>query len=152
VKYLLDTSAYSGLRQGDSELLELLSGATHILVPSVVIGELLSGFRRGSRDAQNRAQLDTFLSKSLVRVADVTANTAERYAEIDSYVSSKGRPIPRNDLWIAAIALEHGAILLTRDELSGWICSFDAYKSTRGADAPHWLSMGIGGRVPPLLG
>jgi tRNA(fMet)-specific endonuclease VapC len=101
--------------KGDAELRDLLSAAGQVLVPSVVLGELRSGFRRGSREAVNLRQLEQFLAKPLVRVVDVSSDTAAWYAEVDFYLFSKGRPIPRNDVWIAALAMEHGAILLTRD-------------------------------------
>lgn len=112
---LLDTSAYSGLMLGDPEILELLSQTKQVFIPVVVLGELHSGFRRGSRTAENERQLQTFLRKPSVAVLDVTSETAQRYAEIDVYLRAKGRPIPRNDVWIAALALEHGCVLITRD-------------------------------------
>lgn len=115
MKAVLDTSGYSGLMQGDPEILELLSLAGEVLVPVVVLGELHSGFRRGTRAAENESQLQSFLAKRSVRVVDVTAETAERYAEIDAYLRLKGRPIPRNDVWIAALVMEHGGVLITRD-------------------------------------
>ncbi len=115
MKALLDTSAYSGLMLGDPEILALLANSTQVLVPSVVLGELYSGFRRGSRQNQNEIQLQAFLRKPSISVVDVTSETALRYAEIDTYLFSKGSPIPRNDVWIAALALEHGCVLITRD-------------------------------------
>jgi len=115
VKALLDTSGYSGLMQGDAAILDLLRQADRVFVPAVVLGELHSGFRRGSRTLENEQLLTTFLAKPSVAVLDVTAETAHRYAEIDVYLWSKGRPIPRNDVWIAALALEHGCVLITRD-------------------------------------
>ena len=69
----------------------------------------------GSRTAGNERQLRSFLRKPSVAILDVTAETAQRYAEIDGYLWSKGRPIPRNDVWIAASALEHGCVLITGD-------------------------------------
>ena len=84
-------------------------------VSAVVLGELYSGFRAGNRQAENAAQLAQFLSKPSVRVLNVTEETALRYAEVDLYLRKKGRPIPRNDVWIAAAALEHGLQLLTLD-------------------------------------
>jgi predicted nucleic acid-binding protein len=66
--------------------------------------------------AENTAQLAQFLSKPSVRVLNVTEETALRYAEVDVYLRKKGRPIPRNDVWIAAVALEHGLQLLTLDD------------------------------------
>lgn len=101
--------------RGDAEILELLSQATQLFVPSIVLGELHSGFRRGSRMVENERQLRAFLGKPSVTVLDVTAETANRYAEVDVYLWNKGRPIPRNDVWIAALALEHGCVLITRD-------------------------------------
>lgn len=100
---------------GDPEILALLANSTQVLVPSVVLGELYSGFRRGSRQNQNEIQLQAFLRKPSISVVDVTSETALRYAEIDTYLFSKGSPIPRNDVWIAALALEHGCVLITRD-------------------------------------
>ncbi len=115
MKALLDTSAYSGLMRGDQEILAILSIATQVMIPAILLAELYSGFRRGNRQSQNELQLQAFLNKPSISVLDVTAETAHRYAEIDLYLFSKGRPIPRNDVWIAALALEHGCVLITRD-------------------------------------
>jgi tRNA(fMet)-specific endonuclease VapC len=115
VKVLLDTSAYSALLRGHQLVLEALRRAETVAVPAVVLGELHSGFRAGNRWAENTAQLAQFLSKPSVRVLNVTEETALRYAEVDVYLRKKGRPIPRNDVWIAAVALEHGLQLLTLD-------------------------------------
>ena len=112
---LLDTSGYSGLMRGDPEILALMARASRILIPAVVIGELRSGFLRGNRNDENTRQLQAFLAKPSVAIVDVTAQTAERYAEIDVFLIAKGRPIPRNDVWIATSAFEHGCTLLTRD-------------------------------------
>ena len=115
MKALLDTSGYSGLIKGDPEILEVLGTASKVLIPTIVLGELHSGFRRGSRRKENERLLERFLRKPSVSVVDVTADTAERYAEIDVFLFAKGKPIPRNHVWIAALALEHGAVLITRD-------------------------------------
>ena len=115
MKVLLDTSAYSALLRGNKPVLEVLRRAETVAVPAVVLGELHSGFRAGNRWAENTAQLAQFLSKPSVRVLNVTEETALRYAEVDVYLRKKGRPIPRNDVWIAAVALEHGLQLLTLD-------------------------------------
>ena len=112
---LLDTSAYSAFRRGDQAVAEVIRRSDTVAVPVVVLGELHSGFQAGNRCAENTAELDRFLSKPSVRVLNVTEETALRYAEIDVYLRKKGRPIPRNDVWIAAVALEHGLQLLTLD-------------------------------------
>ena len=113
---LLDTSAYSALQRGHQHVLDVLRRSETVAVSSVVLGELYSGFRAGNRWAENTAQLAQFLSKPSVRVLNVTEETALRYAEVDVYLRKKGRPIPRNDVWIAAVALEHGLQLLTLDD------------------------------------
>jgi predicted nucleic acid-binding protein len=115
VNVLLDTSAYSALRRGHQRVLDVMRRSETVAVSAVVLGELYSGFRAGNRWAENTAQLAQFLSKPSVRVLNVTEETALRYAEVDVYLRKKGRPIPRNDVWIAAVALEHGLQLLTLD-------------------------------------
>ena len=112
----LDTSAYSALRRGHQPVLDVMRRSETVAVSAVVLGELYSGFRAGDRWAENTAQLAQFLSKPSVRVLNVTEETALRYAEVDVYLRKKGRPIPRNDVWIAAVALEHGLQLLTLDD------------------------------------
>jgi predicted nucleic acid-binding protein len=115
VNILLDTSAYSALQRGNQPVLDVMRRAENVAVSAVVPGELQSGFRAGSRCAENTAQLARFLSKPSVRVLNVTEETALRYAEVDVYLRKNGRPIPRNGVWIAATALEHGLHLLTLD-------------------------------------
>ena len=112
---LLDTSAYSALQRGNQPVLEVLRRSETVAVSAVVLGELYSGFRASNRWSENTAHLAQFLSKPSIRVLPVTEETALRYAEVDVYLRRKGRPIPRNDVWIAAAALEHGLRLLTLD-------------------------------------
>ena len=116
MKVLLDTSAYSALHRGDLAVLEVLRQSESVGVPAVVLGELYSGFRQGSRRAENEAGLAKFLSRPSVRILPVTEETAVRYAEVDVYLRKLGRPIPRNDVWIAAAAIEHGLQMLTLDD------------------------------------
>jgi tRNA(fMet)-specific endonuclease VapC len=115
VNVLLDTSAYSAMLRGHQPVLDVLRRSETVAVSAVVLGELYSGFRAGNRWAKDTAQLAQFLGKPSVRVLDVTEETALRYAEVDVYLRKKGRPIPRNDVWIAATALEHGLQLITLD-------------------------------------
>lgn len=112
---LLDTNAYSAFMLGASEVVEILAQADTLYVNSVVLGELLGGFAVGSREAKNRSELARFLASPRVAVLPLTAITADSYALIHASLRRKGQPIPSNDLWIAASALEHGAALLTRD-------------------------------------
>lgn len=112
---LLDTNAYTALMRGDADIVEVLTHAERLLLRSVVLGELLGGFAAGSRVALNRAELARFMNSPRVEVVPVTALTADSYALVYASLRRKGQPIPTNDLWIAACALEHGAAVLTRD-------------------------------------
>ena len=112
---LLDTNAYTALMRGDAETVEVLAHADRLLMNSVVLGELLGGFAAGTREANNRALLAKFLDSPRVELLAVTAATADSYALVYFSLRRKGQPIPSNDLWIAASALEHGAALLTQD-------------------------------------
>ncbi|MCD4739537.1 MAG: type II toxin-antitoxin system VapC family toxin [Anaerolineae bacterium] len=115
ISLMLDTSAYTAFKLGDSTVLEAIQKSPKILIPLIVFGELLAGFEAGSRREQNRQELTSFLQSPRVRLVPVIADTAERYALIYAYLRQKGRPIPTNDLWIAASAMEHSAELLTAD-------------------------------------
>jgi len=112
---LIDTNAYSAFMLGDAAVVEVVAHAERIFLNSVVLGELLGGFAAGKREAKNRGELARFLDSPRVEVLPVTAQTADSYALVCSGLRRKGQPIPTNDLWIAASALECGAALLTRD-------------------------------------
>ncbi len=112
---VFDTSAYSAFKRGHAGAVELARTAGQILLPAVVIGELLAGFALGSRADRNRAELDEFCSSPRVRIAPLGRATAERYAVIYGYLRAAGQPVPTNDLWIAASAMEQGAIVATAD-------------------------------------
>ena len=112
---LLDSNAYTAFMLGAAEVVEVVAHAEKLLVTSIVLGELLAGFAAGTREPRNRAELARFLDSPRVEVLAVTAQTADSYALVYAGLRRKGQPIPTNDLWIAASALEHGAALLTRD-------------------------------------
>ncbi len=115
-RILLDTSAYSAIQRGDSRLRSPVQHATSVYLTSVVLGELLAGFRQGGRDHDNRALLSDFLASQRVEVLSVDEETADRYAAIRDYLRGQGQPIPTNDLWIAASAVQHGLRILTLDD------------------------------------
>ncbi|MCD6679518.1 MAG: type II toxin-antitoxin system VapC family toxin [Burkholderiaceae bacterium] len=94
----------------------MLARAYLLYLNSIVLGELLAGFAAGTRDASNRAQLSRFLASPRVVVLNVTDETADRYALVYASLRRKRQPMPTNDLWIAASALERGVALLTLDE------------------------------------
>lgn len=112
---LIDTNAYSAFMRGERPVVEAIAHADALHFNAVVLGELLGGFAAGSREAQNRAELARFLASPRVSVLPLTANTADSYALVYAGLRRRGQPIPSNDLWIAASALEHGCGLLTLD-------------------------------------
>ena len=116
MRVLVDTSAYSAFKRGHPELKSVLQRAEAIYLSSVVLGELLSGFRQGKLRARNEEALDEFLDTPRVELLPVLDSTAVRYAEILSYLRSAGTPLPTNDVWIAASAMEHGVQVLTTDK------------------------------------
>ncbi len=113
---LLDTNAYAAFLAGDESIVEALQAVEKILVSVVVIGELLAGFEAGTQTSRNRRELSLFLASPRVSSAPLTPATAEFYSAVYGRLRRKGRPIPTNDLWIAAGAFEHGVPLLTRDD------------------------------------
>jgi tRNA(fMet)-specific endonuclease VapC len=115
VKLLLDTSAYSGFRRGDPSVVEKISGSDSVLISPVMLGELMYGFRKGAKFEQNMRMLRRFLDHEAVEVAPLGEVTADRYSRIVMQLKKDGSPIPINDVWIAAQAMEHGAELLTSD-------------------------------------
>lgn len=115
-RLLLDTNAYVAFKRGDGEVVELLRHAGEIVLPTVVLGELLAGFALGRRETANREELAAFLASPRVRVTAMDEVTASWYARVYALLRRKGRPIPVNDLWIAATALQHGLVLLSFDE------------------------------------
>ena len=118
---MLDTNAYSALMQGRSEVVDRVRRADRVLISSIVAGELLFGFRNGSRVDENLDRFDAFLANSLVSWVPVTLVTADRFARIAAALRRKGRPLPTNDVWIAAHTLETGADLLSYDRHFGEI-------------------------------
>lgn len=114
-KVMLDTSAYSAFLRGNAEVHQALQAAEEIYLNPVVLGELSAGFARGGREKKNKDILREFLASPRVRIAVIDEETAERYAAILTYLWSKGKPIPTNDLWIASTAMQHGLKLITTD-------------------------------------
>lgn len=111
----LDTNTYVGFKRGDEACLEVIRQAEHLLLSTTVLGELLAGFACGEREARNREELRQFLDCRQVVVTAVGMATADAYALLYRTLRNKGRPIPTNDLWIAASCLEHGAVLFSLD-------------------------------------
>lgn len=116
MRVLLDTNAYTALFRGHPEVSRLVRRSEEVLISPIVAGELLFGFRNGARYEANRRDLDAFLDNPFVRLLEVSLLTADRFGRISAALRKKGRPIPSNDLWIAAQAMETGADLLSFDQ------------------------------------
>ena len=115
-RIIIDTNFYAAFKRNETEAVTLLKRADYIGVSTVILGELLAGFRCGNRERENRAELDQFLDSARVHIVVVDDETSEFYAQVFSELRLKGRPIPSNDLWLAATALQHGLALATYDD------------------------------------
>jgi predicted nucleic acid-binding protein len=112
---MLDTSAYAAFMRGHDGIRFVLQRAENICVNPVILGELLSGFMRGKRERKNLEELRLFLSSPRVQVLQIDEDTPPRYAVIVNSLRNAGTPIPTNDIWIAASAMQHGLRVLTTD-------------------------------------
>lgn len=115
MKIALDTNRYVDLCRGDGDVVALVERAEAVLVPFVVLAELRAGFALGTSGAENERTLARFLLEPGVRVVFATDATTRAYASLYRQLRGQGTPIPSNDLWIAALVVEHGAALCTRD-------------------------------------
>jgi tRNA(fMet)-specific endonuclease VapC len=113
---LIDTNCYVAFKRKQQPTVALVQKVEYIGMSTVVLGELLAGFRCGNREAENRRELDQFLDSPRVEILNLDEETADFYAEVFRALKEKGRPIPTNDLWIAAATLRHGLALATLDE------------------------------------
>lgn len=115
MKILLDTNAYTALLSGDESVLAALASADIVYMSIFVLGELYAGFLGGNKNTENRKLLGSFLSKTTVRILHGTSDTTEMFGIVKDRLRQNGTPIPINDVWIAAHALESGSQLLTYD-------------------------------------
>lgn len=115
IRVYLDTNAYAAFKTGDDGTIEVIRYADVIGVSAIVLGELLAGFAVGTKEQTNRRELNAFLDSPRVRVYPVNLDTTAYYALIYKQLRQKGRPIPTNDLWIAAGCMQEGFRLLTAD-------------------------------------
>jgi tRNA(fMet)-specific endonuclease VapC len=114
-RYCLDTVAYSHFKRGEARITRMLDRAEWIGVPVIVIGELCAGFAKGSKAEKNLEELDEFLALPVVETLPVDRQIAEMFGEMIEELRRRGRPIPVNDVWIAATCAGSGATLLTWD-------------------------------------
>lgn len=115
MKLLLDANRLSDALAQNEEVIGRLEEAEEIYVPVIVLGEIRSGFLAGARAAQNEERLQWFLSQNGVTALAMEPAASHRYAQVHRALRQRGKPIPTNDLWIAAMALDRGLVLYTRD-------------------------------------
>jgi tRNA(fMet)-specific endonuclease VapC len=115
MRIALDTNRLVDLLQGDRKLADWLGTCEEVWIPLVVLGEIKAGFYGGNRPRRNETLLQRLLMKPTVGVLLPGRATAEHYARLFVQLKRAGTPIPDNDLWIAALVLEHDLLLITRD-------------------------------------
>ncbi len=115
-KVLLDTNAYCALLKGDEVVLNAIGEADIVFISVIVMGELYAGFCGGVKEPENKKWLNDFLSKPTVSILSVSKETAEIFGVVKQQLKSAGTPIPINDVWIAAHAIENGAKLISYDQ------------------------------------
>jgi len=116
---ILDTSGVSAMADGDSSIEALISEASTIVLPVIVLGEFVYGIRQ----SRYRIRYERWLAEltSGCQVMGIDEGTAIEYAGIREELRRQGRPIPSNDVWIAALARQHGLRLLSRDRHFDWV-------------------------------
>jgi tRNA(fMet)-specific endonuclease VapC len=115
VRVALDTNGYVDFCRGEADTVDLLEKADSIHLPFVVLAELRAGFAVGRRGSENERVLGLFLGKPGVQVIYADDQTTHHYASLYRQLRRQGTPIPTNDIWIAALVLQHGLTLHARD-------------------------------------
>lgn len=115
MRLALDTNAYTDAARGHRETVERLRTAAEIHLPFIVLGELRAGFAAGTKGAHNEAGLTRFLQSPRVHLLLADDQTTVHYARLFAWLRKKGTPIPTNDLWIAALVVQHDLVLLSAD-------------------------------------
>jgi tRNA(fMet)-specific endonuclease VapC len=112
-KYALDTNIIIGIFRGDKQILKQLDSDLDIYIPVIVIGELLFGVEKSKHKNENKNRIEDFARLNTILEIDMT--TTFYYAQIKSTLTQIGKPIPENDIWIAALCSQYQLKLITRD-------------------------------------
>jgi tRNA(fMet)-specific endonuclease VapC len=116
VRLALDTNRYTDLARGLEPTVTLVSTADAVFVPFIVLGELHAGFAAGTHSVVNEQALRQFLQTPGVEVLLADEQTTSQYGSVFAQLKRQGTPIPTNDMWIAALVLQHGLVLHARDQ------------------------------------
>lgn len=125
--FLLDTNIVIAIFSEEASIIKRIQDAEGIFIPVIVIGELFYGAELSTRKEQNIKKLKEFSASSQILLCD--HETAIQYAKVKSFLKSKGKPIPENDIWIAALATQHQLELSTRDK---------HFQSIKGLKVARW--------------
>lgn len=112
-RYLLDTNIIIALFASESSVINNLAQADEVFIPSIALGELHFGARKSVRSEKDLERIEEFVANNTI--IECNANTARQYGDVKNRLRIKGRPLPENDVWIAALALQYGLTLVTRD-------------------------------------
>ena len=115
LRLALDTNRYTDLCRGGAQTVTLVERAESVALPFVVVAELRAGFAVGKRGMENEQVLRRFLSKEGVAVLFADDQTTHHYASLYRQLRTQGTPIPTNDLWVAALVVQHNLVLHDRD-------------------------------------
>ena len=115
-KVLIDTNVYIAFKRNHQSTIDKFRRLDFIAMDITVLAELYAGFRGGTKENRNRKELELFLNNPRVHLLNHEQETAEFYSLIFNNLRTNGSPIPTNDMWIAATAMQHGLALLTFDE------------------------------------
>lgn len=112
-RYLLDTNIIIALFAGEIAVKNNLGQAEQVFIPAIAVGELCYGARKSGRSKENLERIEEFIAKNTV--LECNTETSRRYGEIKNHLRLKGRPLPENDIWIAALSMQYNLTLVTRD-------------------------------------
>lgn len=126
-RFLLDTNIVIALFAKEKEVQRRLADAAEVFLSSIAIGELYYGAYKSTHVTNNIAKIEEFAATNRVLICDMM--TAQQYGQIKNNLRVKGRPVPENDIWIGAIAMQHNLALATRD---------DHFKEIEGLDMEMW--------------
>jgi len=115
VRIVVDTNRYRDFCEGVPDAVDRFRRASQIMMPFVTLAELRAGFLAGANTGSNARVLAVFLTRSRVRILWPDEDTTHHYARIWTQLRRQGSPIPTNDLWIAALAVQHNLALYSRD-------------------------------------
>ena len=126
MKLVLDTSSYCDFAEGLPDAVEAIAAyGQSIFIPSVVLGELLFGFMKGTKQGFNERKLRQIVNRLKIEIIDINADVARKYAMIYLSLQRKGTKIPMNDVWVTACCMEVGGTLITRDKHFEYVDQID---------------------------